>query len=301
MSGDVCVVGAYHAGGGGSEVGVAYIYKRDVTSSWSRVANLVNETESQNDYFGSSVDIDGDIVVVGSKGYGTDNDVGAVFVYNHDGDGFWTLAQRIDAMVQADNAHFGQAVAVQSRNIMASHDQNTALPVFMIELPSLVEEETSSSILTGSVHELKPSEGEAQIADFDGNFMIVGAPLYESAYIFELVDDSWIEVAKLIPSDGTRGEYFGCSVAISGQTAVVGTCAAELAGYIGQGDAYVFAKYPDGMWFQEAKLGPEDGDVQTFTFSPTISSTTSSPIVCAAIELNLCCKCNHLSHFFCLS
>ena len=90
------------------------------------------------------------------------------------------------------------------------------------------------------------------------------------------------------------------SVAISGQTAVVGTCAAELAEYIGQEDAYVFAKYPDGMWFQEAKLGPEDRDVQTFTFSPTIRPTTSSPIVCAAIELNLCCKCTNLSQFLLL-
>ena len=63
-----------------------------------------------------------------------------------------------------------------------------------------------------------------------GNTAIVGAyrdvdkgPYSGSAYVYERDDSSgnWIEVDKLTASDGASFHYFGSSVSISGNTAIV--------------------------------------------------------------------------------
>ena len=113
---------------------------------------------------------------------------------------------------------------------------------------------------------LEPADGTAvQVSDFDGRFMITGAPVHEAAYIFEFIEENqtWVEVALLLPEGGElgvyRGDAFGCSVAISGITAVVGTCAVDpFFGYIGQGEAYVFIQEEiennGTIWTQQAKI-----------------------------------------------
>ena len=60
----------------------------------------------------------------------------------------------------------------------------------------------------------------------DGNVAVVGAQGGDSnrggAYIFEVQDGSWTEVAKLTASDGAEEDYFGYSVSISGETVLIG-------------------------------------------------------------------------------
>ena len=65
--------------------------------------------------------------------------------------------------------------------------------------------------------------------DVDGDFAVVGARAHATAagmtgaaHIFVRSGGSWVEDAKLTPSDGVAGDLFGQSVAISGDTAVVG-------------------------------------------------------------------------------
>ena len=128
------------------------------------------------------------------------------------------------------------------------------------EAPSVQSQPLGSQSLEGGGlvdHHLVPSDGAAgQVADFDGDFMILGAPQDESAYIFERVDGAWEEVAHLQPSSGSFGDAFGCSVAISGNTAVVGTCAVDESwGYFGQGEAYIFSRSTNSStWIEEEKL-----------------------------------------------
>ena len=62
-----------------------------------------------------------------------------------------------------------------------------------------------------------------------GDRAIVGSPggpynhNYQGyAYVFELVGDTWIEKQKLTASDGDADDYFGYSVSISGDKAIVG-------------------------------------------------------------------------------
>lgn len=97
----------------------------------------------------------------------------------------------------------------------------------------------------------------------DGDTAVVGAPFDDdagsgsgSAYIYTRVDDVWTQQAKLVSSDGGPGDQFGASVAVSGDTIVVGSYLDDDAGS-SSGAAYVFTKVGSD-WTEQAKLTASD-------------------------------------------
>ena len=82
-----------------------------------------------------------------------------------------------------------------------------------------------------------------------------------SAYVFQWNESDWVQVAKLLPSDGAWTSYFGCAVSISGDTVVVGALGDEDAAFMA-GSAYVFTR-PTSGWsgtcYESAKLLASDG------------------------------------------
>jgi hypothetical protein len=75
-----------------------------------------------------------------------------------------------------------------------------------------------------------------------------------SAYVFRWDGSSWVEEQKLLASDSTEHDYFGDSVSISGDVALVG--ALDYDDF--SGSAYVFRW--DGVgWVEEQKLLASDG------------------------------------------
>lgn len=98
----------------------------------------------------------------------------------------------------------------------------------------------------------------------DGNTLVVGAPgrnlFTGAAYVFTESNGVWTQVAELTASDAVPGLDFGGSVAISGNTVVVGAdacCVFNVAGA-----AYVFVKPATGWanMTQTAKLNSSDGN-----------------------------------------
>jgi hypothetical protein len=78
-----------------------------------------------------------------------------------------------------------------------------------------------------------------------------------AAYVFVRNGTSWYQQAILTASDGADGAGFGASVAIDGNTAVVGAPGA-LGPNGNQGAAYVFARNGT-TWTQQQKLTVSDG------------------------------------------
>ena len=82
-----------------------------------------------------------------------------------------------------------------------------------------------------------------------GDTAIIGSPRDDdmglgsgSVYVFIRRDDgTWEEIQKITPVDGEAGEFFGSSVAISGDTTVIGAV------YDYSGSSYVYTKI-DGKW-----------------------------------------------------
>lgn len=114
--GPVAVIGSVR-GDAGNNVnlsrGVAYVYRRNAnTNSWFSQASLSPADGANLDYFGYSVDIDGDYLVVGSPEHdhaGLYDRGGAAYVYVYGG-GVWTLQKKL--MVEAANYKLGYSVSI---------------------------------------------------------------------------------------------------------------------------------------------------------------------------------------------
>ncbi|NES24942.1 MAG: hypothetical protein F6K41_40050, partial [Symploca sp. SIO3E6] len=98
-----------------------------------------------------------------------------------------------------------------------------------------------------------------------GEVAIVGAVYTDApgktnagaAYIFELEGETWKQQQKLQPDDLQRSDYFGQSVAISGEVAIIGTPYTDTPGQSDAGAAYIF-ELEGKTWQQQQKLQPTD-------------------------------------------
>ena len=101
--------------------------------------------------------------------------------------------------------------------------------------------------------------------DIDGDYAIVGSPNHDigiqtdmgSAYIFKRNNGAWTQHAKLTSSDFDKNKFFGTSVSISGEYAIIGAPGDSI-GTSYQGSVYIFKRTGD-IWAQHAKLISNDG------------------------------------------
>ncbi len=100
-----------------------------------------------------------------------------------------------------------------------------------------------------------------------------------AAYVFARHGSAWTEHAKLTADDGMPGDWFGVSVALSGNTALVG---APLAGHTGA--AYIFVR--DGNdWTEQGRLTADDGASGDW-FGRTVALSGNTAVVSAWYEHN---------------
>ena len=77
----------------------------------------------------------------------------------------------------------------------------------------------------------------------------------------------WSEQQKLTASDGASSDFFGSSVSISGDTAVIGASPSD--------SAYVYVR-SNGVWSEQQKLTASDGEGNDeFGYSVSISGDTA--------------------------
>ena len=124
---------------------------------------------------------------------------------------------------------------------------------------------------TAKLTSSEPAETEifGHSVAIDGETAVVGAPGHRprgvatgAAYVFVRDDGAWTEQARLVASDGERHDHFGASVAIDGDTIVVGANLREYAGESKAGAAYVFDRQ-NGRWTEQQTLtatGSDSGD-----------------------------------------
>ncbi|MCP4106398.1 MAG: hypothetical protein GY749_12840 [Desulfobacteraceae bacterium] len=107
-----------------------------------------------------------------------------------------------------------------------------------------------------------------------GNYAIVGAhgnnDYSGSAYVYKYNGTSWNLDAKITANDGRFYDYFGCSVSISGDYAIVGANEKNSSG-TDAGSAYIF-KRDEITWSQQDKITATDAaDYDYFGSSVSIS------------------------------
>ena len=103
VDGSTMVIGDYRDYENGANAGAAYIFEYD-GNNWNQTMKWTGESEG--DYFGYSVDIDGDTVVIGTD---TGTDTNSVYVYERDGD-TWSAPYLLTSGFVDD--YFGRSVSV---------------------------------------------------------------------------------------------------------------------------------------------------------------------------------------------
>lgn len=241
------------------------------TDLWAQKAKLTASDGSDGENFGASSSISGDTLVVGAR-Y-SDNYTGAAYVFEKP-IGNWvdmTETAKLTASDGAENEYFSyDAVAISGDTIVVGcfTDNGYRGAAYVFEKP------VGGWVDMTETAKLSASDGAASdvfghSVAINGDTVVVGAygddnPNYGSgsAYVFEKPAGGWIdmtETAKLSASDGAVSDAFGCSVAISGDTVVVGANGDN--DPPDSGSAYIFVK-PESGWVdmtEMAKLTTSDG------------------------------------------
>ncbi len=260
-SGKTMIVGAPNASSNRPFViGAAYVFEA-VADGWSERAAFVPPSSSEFlTGFGSAVALDGTTAVVNSPNdnSGNANEYGAVYVYTQNGND-WQQEARIGSGNILNQ--FGNSLGLVADTlavgdpVFGNQEQAGRVRMFARANDTWTEQAMIQPIESANNDQFGHSL--AMTADT----MIVGAPganvgiesAAGAAYVFQLTVTGWQEQARLVAPTPLQNTQFGWSVALAGDTAVVGT---EL--YQSVGAAYVF-KRSGGAWMLVATLSPTGG------------------------------------------
>jgi hypothetical protein len=247
LSGDSALVGAISAEVGQNlDQGAAYVFVRN-GEVWQQQAKLTAQDAGERDQFASSVAIDGDTALVGADhdAVGVNGAQGSAYVFTRSG-AAWTQRAKLTASDGTAGAGFGRSVAIQG---------NTALVGAWFPLEFGSPREGAAYVFLGSGNawseQQKLVAGEptavhgfgASVA-LDGGRALIGARWGNSnrgsAFVFALNNGTWLREAVLTNTSGDVGESFGMSLALQGDSALIGIPYARVGGNFPQGSVAVF-------------------------------------------------------------
>ena len=279
LDGDTSVVGSSSDDGLSSNTGSVYIFTR-TEGVWSQQAKLTASDATEGQRFGTSIALDGDTLVVGADGDavpGHGSGAAYVFVRNEN---VWSQQAKLKASDANWGHEFGTSVAIDGETVViganmpigGGHDSTGSAYVFIRDTE-----------LWSQQAKLKASDP----ADFD-NFGISVAIQNDTIFVGSYTDDDcgyntgsvyiflrnqgiWSQQVKLNAEDAAQLDGFGRSLAISGESIIIGARYNDGSG--GSGSAYLFLK-KDGGWKQQYKFtaGDEDsGSGEDFGFAVALS------------------------------
>jgi len=275
--------------------GAVYVYVKN-GSGWSFQQKLVGvgtNGRTYGDQFGFSVAISGDTLIAGVPGQSYDENgatlmssSGAAYVFTRSA-GVWSLQQKLVASTtngRNPGDDFGHSVAISGDTIVIgapnhAFDENGANAVSYAGAAFVFTRSANvwsvqQKLVGGGTNGRVSGDNFGNSLALSGNTVVIGAPYQDydengansvseagAAYVFTRSGSVWSLEEKLVAM-GTHGresgDQFGSSVALSGETVVIGApfqdYDADGNNLIGDaGAAYAFTRTA-GVWSFEQKL-----------------------------------------------
>lgn len=262
--GNTMVVGAYLDDNAGSNSGSAYVFEYSL-GSWQQKTILIPPGTVANTRIGSEVAISGDGTVIVIAAPRMNSYTGSVFIYTKVGS-TWTLQKTITAFDGSSSDYFGQAVALNETGstvvVSAYYDDDDGYNTGSLYVFNRSGNDwTQAAKLTVLDPEPNDNLGYSLAMSNDSSTIVAGSTrkgingnYIGAAYVFQKVSSVWSQVQKLVASDGVAADYFGFSVALSGNgnRIVVGATGTDDRGS-NSGSAYIFDK-TGNSWNQTTKI-----------------------------------------------
>jgi len=236
--GTTVVVGAYRDDTGATDVGAAYVF--DLLTG-NLLWTLDNPTPAAGDYFGSSVAVYGNTVVVGAYQDDTGaTNAGSAYVFDA---ASGSLLRTLNNPTAAADDRFGSAVAISGSTIVvgAYYDDTGATNAGSAYVFSAI-----SGALLRTLNNPTPAANDSFGASvsISGSTVVVGARYDDTdatdagaAYVFDAISGNLLKT--LNSPTPAAGNLFGIAVAVSGSRAIVGASGVD-GGTIDRGAAYLF-------------------------------------------------------------
>lgn len=280
-SDSVVVVGEHFDSTNGPFAGAAYVYRRNPSTFGLEQMLLASDGSNENQ-FGSSVSVWGDLILVGARG-DDDNGLhaGSAYLFRWNGSQ-WIEEQKLVALDGAANDFFGQAVSTDDDVALvgAHQDDDSGLNsgsayVFRWDGLSWIQEQ-----------KLVPPPNSPGIQfgyslSVSGDVVVVGALRDDengadsgSVYVYRWNGAVWALERRLNPSDAAPNSLFGAAVDLSGYRLIVGApFDRETATYAGAG--YIF-EWNGIDWAETQKLLASNGTVHDHLgFAVSIADTVA--------------------------
>jgi len=256
------------------ESGAVYVFVRK-SGAWSQQAYLKPSEPRAGGFFGASVAIDGDTLVVGAAGgtyytvtqaIGYPQRPGSVYVFERRNEQ-WSQTSEIRSPARNPDK-FGLRVALASDSIVVgapadTEDGDEAGAVY------LVPRNASASAIT-KLRSPQPTAGSMfgfSVAE-DRGTLLVGAPHSIArnlgpgavfAFAYNTTTQSWQPAGQLTSTPNSQGSAFGWSIALQGDVAAIGaprattTYGDSATAQVPHGDVFVFQRAAE-RWTQSAQL-----------------------------------------------
>jgi hypothetical protein len=212
----------------------AYIVEYE-PATWTSVTALVASDGFPQGQFGAAVAVDDNVVVVGDKvatGAGATRP-GSACVFQRTGS-TWNQVATLAASDGAPNAWFGSSVAIDGDTVIVGAPLADTPAGYRAGAAYIFEKPiggwanmTETTKLAAS--DASPEDWFGNSVSLSGNYAVVGAQRHDhtaqdagSAYVFRRSESGWAEVAELRAPDGQAGDSFGTSVRVEGDTIIVG-------------------------------------------------------------------------------
>ncbi len=233
-----------------------------------------------NDKFGNAIAQDGNTLVIGSVENNEGGvDSGAVYIYEqlNTEPMSWTLSLKLVVSDSVGLANFGASIALEDDLLVVSapNDLGEVGSVYIFD------RNLGGANEWGQVAKISPENGEA--GDYfgvavvlQGDILVVGADGDDeqamdagAAYIFDRNQggsDQWGLVKKIFSEQTDHGDHFGSSLALDGDTLIVGAPFDDIVGINRTGRAVIFQRDQNGFnqWGEVKIIQASDAAAEDF-------------------------------------
>jgi len=273
--------------------GSVYVFTRSgVDGTFTQQAKLHATDAAASDAFGASVSLYGDTALIGAPwvDYNGRSNSGSAYVFTRSGaDGAFTQQAKIHATDAANHDNFGTVSLYGDTALIAAHgDDDNVLASGSVYVFARSGAD-GTFIQQAKLHASDAAEYDLFGASVSlyGDTALIGAHWVKNnafthsgaVYVFTRsgVDGTFTQQAKLHANDAAAEDYFGISVSLYGDTALIGARKDEDNGLTLSGSVYVFTRSGvDGTFTQQSKLFASDSAAgDQFGFSVSLYGDTA--------------------------